>query len=98
MAALVTIDEARRHLNLTVSDMGADKGADIDGKAEAASEIVIDYIKRPDHGWTAETVPFHVKAAILLVLGALVADREGGDPLSDAVKGLLHRFRDPALA
>jgi hypothetical protein len=98
MPALVTADEARRHLNLTESDMDADKTADITAKAQAATDIVIDYIKRPDHGWDDATVPPLLKIAVLLVLGALADDREGGAPLSDAVKSLLHRYRDPALA
>jgi hypothetical protein len=99
MDALVTVDEARRHLRLTASNMeDADVAADVASKAQAATEIVIDYLKRPDHGWTEETTPFMVKSAILLVLGALFDDREGGDPLSDAVKSLLWRSRDPTLA
>ena len=99
MAALVTIDQARRHLRLTESDMeDADVATDVADKAEEATDIVIDYIKQPDHEWTTETVPWRVKAAILLVLGAIFHDREGGDPISDAVKSLLHRMRDPALA
>jgi hypothetical protein len=99
MAALVTLEEARRHLRLTPSNMeDADVAADVAGKAEAATDIVIDYIKKPAHGWTHDTAPWRAKAAILLVLGALFDDREGGDPLSEAVKSLLHRLRDPALA
>lgn len=99
MAALVTAEEARIHLRLTDSDIGdADIAATVDLQREAATEIVIDYIKRPDHGWTDEDVPFLVKAAILLTLGAIFDNREGGDPLSEAVKSLLRRYRDPALA
>lgn len=99
MAALVTEDEARRHLRLTESNMDdADMAADVVMKTEAATEIVIDYIKRPDHEWTDADAPFLIKAAIMLVLGALFDNREGGDPISEAVKSLLHRYRDPALA
>jgi hypothetical protein len=99
MAALVTTEEARTHLRLTEGDMGdADTAVTVTLYAEAATEIVIDYIKRPDHGWTDEDAPFLIKAAILLVTGALFDNREGGDPLSDAVKSLVQRYRDPALA
>lgn len=94
MAALVTLAEAKTHLRVLADD----QDSDITAKALAASDIVIDYIKRPDHGWTDVTVPALVKSAILLVLGALFDDREGGDPISDAVKSILHRLRDPALA
>ena len=66
-----------------------------------ASAIVIDYLKRPDHGWDAETVPFHIKAAILHVLKRLYDDRDGemdGGPLPPHVQALLARDRDPALS
>lgn len=69
--------------------------------ADEASAVVIDYIKRPDHGWDATTVPFHVKAAIRHVLMRLHEDRaaemEGG-PFPAHIKSLLDRDRDPALA
>lgn len=97
MPALVTIEQARRHLRLTVDDMDTDTAADVATKSETASEIVIDYIKRPAHGWTADTVPGVVRAAILLTLAALFEDRETAT-VSEPVKNLLHRFRDPALA
>lgn len=90
---LITLAEAKVHLR--IFDDGSD--ADISLKGRAASEIVIDYIKRPDHGWTAETAPKLVKAATLLVLGALFEEREGGDPISDAVQNILWRHRDPTL-
>lgn len=100
MDPLISTDAARRHLRLSASDMTvADTAADVADKAKDATGIIIDYLKRPDHGWTVETVPFPVKAAILLVLTALFEDREGQqDPISDAVKSLLARLRDPAVA
>lgn len=66
-----------------------------------ATAIVIDYIKRPDHGWTVQNVPFHVKAAILHVLKRLYDDRDAemeGGPFPAHIKSLLDRDRDPALA
>lgn len=98
MAALVTIEEARRHLKLTTSNMAdADVAADVADKAEAATDIVIDYIKQPDHEWTDADAPALIKAAVLLVLGDLFDNREAAT-ISDPVKNLLHRYRDPALA
>ena len=69
--------------------------------ADEASAIVIDYIKRPDHGWDVATVPFHVKAAIRHVLMRLHEDRSAemdGGPFPAHIKSLLDRDRDPALA
>ena len=69
--------------------------------ADQATGIVIDYIKRPDHGWTTKTVPFHVRAAILHVLKRLYDDRDAemdGGPFPAHIKSLLDRDRDPALA
>jgi hypothetical protein len=93
MAALVTLAEAQTELRQPNPAFAADIGK----KAEMASELVIDYIKRPDHGWTDETVPLVVKAAILAVLQILY-DEPNGDPLNGNVRRMLHRFRDPALA
>lgn len=93
MAALVTLAEAKSHLRVLNSDQDTDIGM----KAEAASDIVTDYIKRPDHEWTDADAPALIKAAILLVLGDLFNDREGAG-LSEGVKAILHRYRDPALA
>ncbi|GJD41313.1 head-tail connector protein [Methylobacterium bullatum] len=95
MPALISLETAKRHLLIDYDD----RDEDIQAKAEEATDIVVDYLKRPDHGWTFETVPGRVRAAILLTLGVIYEDREGQvDPLSDAVRSLLHRMRDPALA
>lgn len=93
MAALVTLAEAKAHLRI----LSTDQDGLIGTQANAATDIVIDYIKRPDHGWTDGTAPPLVKAAILLVLGGLFAEREGAT-ITDGVKSILHRYRDPALA
>ncbi len=100
MAALITTDAARRQLRLTQSDLEvADVAADVAEKAVDATGIVIDYLKRPEHGWTAETVPQPVRSAILLVLTTIYEYRGGEvEPISDAVKSILARMRDPALA
>ncbi|AHE56015.1 head-tail connector protein [Sphingomonas sanxanigenens] len=93
MVALVTLAEAKAHLRI----LSNDEDADIDLKREGASDIIVDYIKRPEHGWTAETAPALVKSAVLLMLGALFADRETAE-IPSGVKAILWRYRDPALA
>lgn len=68
---------------------------------DQASAMIVDYIKRPEHGWTVETVPAHVQAAIFHVLKRLYDDRDSeleGGPMPDHVKAILWRERDPALA
>lgn len=75
----------------------------------AASAIVLDYLKMdslPDAWNEAEGspsgtgVPENVKAATLLVLAELDRNRDasGADCLSDAVRALLVRLRNPSIA
>lgn len=95
MAALVTLDEVKNRLRIDFND----DDVDVLAMAEEATDIVIGYIKKPDHEWTENAVPFRIKAAILLVVSRLYESRDGeGEILTDAVKSLLHRDRDPALA
>jgi len=95
MAALITLQEAKAQLAILSDDQDATISLD----AEMATDIVMGYIKKDavELEWTDETVPFRIKAAIILVLRALFFEDEG-EPLSDAAKALLHRDRDPALA
>lgn len=93
MASLLKLSEAR--LNLRIIDESSDEELAL--KSEMASAIVVDFIKRPNHGWTEDTAPYLVKAAIALVLQSLFDDL-GTDPLTDGVKSILHRFRDPTIA
>jgi len=96
--ALITLEQAKRQLRIDHDD----DNADLLLKMEQASAIVVDYIKRPDHGWTEETVPPLVQAAILIVLTDLYDRRNGTDKddvlLSKPVRDILERFRDPAFA
>lgn len=88
MTMLVDLDAAKGHLKMD-SDV-ADE--DIARAITQASAIILDYCKltvAPD------PVPEFVQAATLLAVEALF---DGGDPLSDVVVRLLHRYRDPALA
>lgn len=99
---LVSFNRALSHLRV---EAGEDDDA-IKDLVDAASGAVMDYLKRPiPSDWTLETddapstVPGPIRAAVLLVLGALYADREGGiNPISPAVEALLERQRDPAVA
>ena len=65
-----------------------------------AEATVIDYLKRPDHGWTEETLPGEVRAAIVRV-AVLMLDQTTSDKpvqfIDEGVVALLERHRDPAL-
>jgi hypothetical protein len=73
---VVTLDEAKAHLRVD----GADDDADITLKLAAAEDDVSRYLGRPvpwtDADGVEVPVPAAVKAAILLVLGDLYANRE----------------------
>lgn len=106
MIILITFAEGKEHLRV---DHNVDD-ADIQRKIDQATNIVLDYLKMRTvpSSWTGGTafsppgdgVPGTVKAATLLVLGELWENREASVAivLSDAVKSLLHRWRDPAMA
>jgi hypothetical protein len=97
--AFITKDQAKRHL-LVEYDA---RDADLEMKMQQAEEIVIDYFKRPAHGWTEANVPKTMQATILLVLAALFDDRDRsgeGDYLTPGgpVARLLSRHCNPAIA
>lgn len=63
--------------------------------------IVLDYLKVSEDSFLvgsppALDVPFHIEAAIMLTIEAIYD--KAGDPITDAVKSLLARSRDPAVA
>lgn len=111
-ATFITDEDAAGHLRLDlVTDANSpevvidDRLPDLHLKMIAAEAVVLDYLKVTGEDWTSETVPDVVRAAILLVLGALWEDRDGTEALGklmDARTGtvalLLMRLRDPALA
>ena len=68
----------------------------IDRLIENASVIVTDYVKVDDTAYDV-TLPRNVEQALLLVIRNLYK-REDEDPLTPAVRSLLHRERDPAIA
>ena len=94
---LIDLDSAKRHLRIT-NDAQDER---VHSKVVQASAIVRDYLKVDADEWdiddtSAAVLPYEIEAAALLVLEAL---HDGStEPLSDAVKSLLHRHRDPALA
>lgn len=102
MIPLVTLEQAKEHLHVTVSD----QDSDIEGKVLQASAIVLRHAKKdviPDE-WMINTsppsydIPYNIQAATLLQVGELYYKREAGiaNVLSDAVKALIDR--DPTLA
>jgi hypothetical protein len=109
--ALITLEQAKLQLRLTGT---TEHDSDIALKMEQATAIVVDYIKRPDHGWEAgspgspgggspqDDAEFTiVQAAILEVLTNLFFHRgdDGADgPITPRLESMLRRLRDPALA
>lgn len=91
MEPLVSVETVKTYLRL----VGPDYDAELGLKVVAATAIVIDYIKRPDHAWTQVDVPDVIMAAICEVVGNLMDERQA---LTEDVKALLWRFRDPAIA
>jgi hypothetical protein len=97
MTNLVDLETAKRHIRMD-EDFADDV---IYSKIEQASAIIVDYLKLDDPDiWDidsteSEEIPKVVEAATLLIIEALF---DGSDPLSDTVKNLVHRYRDPALA
>lgn len=96
MASLVTIDQAKRHLRIYHSDEDVDVGE----KVSQSSDIIIDYIKRPDHGWsdatngdppTPSNAPSLIQAAVLLQLGYLWENRGDGEAEFVQADGYLPR-------
>ena len=98
MTMLVTLDEAKAHLRID----GADSDGEITLLTEAASEVVLRYIKVPSEEEIPADGADSVKAATLLVLGNLF--RFGGDELNPetvlslSVRAVLHSLRTPTLS
>lgn len=60
-----------------------------------AEDIIADYLELSEP-YTSETVPYRVRTATLLVIQALYDSSD--DPLTVAVRSVLHRTRRPVLA
>ncbi len=104
---LITLEQAKAQIEMD-HDLSDDMLAE---KVLEASAIVLDFLKKDADLWqdssgVPQDVPLVVQAATKMVFGALFENREGGNevnqdvpqPLSQAVKDLLHRYRDPAMA
>lgn len=94
---LVDLQTAKEWLRVTHDD----EDLLIQALADQASALVVDFIKQPEHGWTVQTLPPHVQAAVFHVLKRLYDDRDGeleGGPLAPHIKDMLWRERDPAIA
>lgn len=89
--AYITTREARDRLRIEEAYAEEDLARMI-GEAE---DIVADYLKLLTN-YAVDDVPPRVRTATLLVIQALYDGDE--QPLSTAVRSLLHRLRDPALA
>ncbi len=114
MLKLITIKQAERQARQDITELEVQAILpDLEQKILAASAIVYNYLKIavPDFTspstegtlystWSITGVPYDVQQATLLVLSELWENREASNsnPLSDAVKALLHRYRDPAMA
>lgn len=101
--ALITLDQAKGQIQIT-HDQDDTKIAE---KLNEASAIVLDYLKKPGNCWQdnsgrPRSVPYLIQSAVKLVTAALYENADGNEnapqPLSQAVKDILARHRDPALA
>lgn len=94
MEALISIETLQYRGRIDMLDY------ELQRLADDATSIVIDYLKKPDHGWTLDTVPGEVRSAIVRV-AVLMFDQTTSDKpvqfIDEGVVSLLERHRDPAL-
>lgn len=112
MDALVTLDQAKKHLKRPLGPSQEDD--DLEMKVLQAQALVLEYLSdSTDATWTAtmdawtdDNLPLQVQAAILLQLGDLYRYRgdgpddtgsQNGD-LATGVKRCLYRLRTPVVA
>lgn len=103
---LFSLDQGKAHLRVDHDD----EDADISLKINAASSIVMNYLKLPlDHyqntAGEVVNVPFEVIAAAQIMLGYIFKDRDAAEMdkwqhgyLPFTVTSLLYPLRDPSLA
>jgi uncharacterized phage protein (predicted DNA packaging) len=101
--ALITVDQAKLHLRLDTDDhddLLEEIVSDVSG-------VILDYLKMDSTAYQTtdgepDDVPAAVKSAVKLGVSAMFENPEqlpdGPQVLSQTVKDLLHRLRDPALA
>lgn len=95
---IVDLEKAKLQLDLVNSD-NDDK---VTMALDAAVAIVIDYLKLPaetylDQSLGVYDMPTIVAQAVLLMTVSLF-NEPAVDPLNNAVRSILHRQRDPAIA
>lgn len=104
MPDLITLAQAKRHLNIEQARTDLDEHIEI--LISAASAVVMTHIKRDDlTEWQDEdsspptyTVPKDIIAACLIALGYLYQNREGAEEFPSAFYSLLEGWRDPTIA
>lgn len=102
-AKLVTLSQAKEHLNITLPE-GDPGDAEIQSKLDEAEETILNYLKKgASVDWVdPTTAPGPVTAAIKLMLGRLYIHR--GDDDEDGAKFwtridlLLARYHTPGIA
>lgn len=99
--ALVTVEVIKDRIR--VDEAFSD--SDLARMADEASGIIASYLKsRFDAAWTPETVPVHIRTAILLVVKSLHDDGQSAEIIAQMDKGegpiasILRRDRFPTLA
>lgn len=99
--SLVTMQEVKEWCEIDHDEIDAR----LEALAIGASEIILNYLKKPVDYWQDSAgepagVPGSVKYATLKVAAAMFENRDGSGPptLSQDVKDMIHRYRDPALA
>jgi hypothetical protein len=103
-AILLTLAQAKAHLGITLPP-GDPGDADLQLKLDQAEAVIRGYLKaKNDPGWTPDTVPPPVTAAILLLMAHLEINRGGEDEqqrdeaLWLSIDRLLAFHRDPTWA
>lgn len=105
LTPLLTLSQVKTHLRIEDND----HDIDLSDKIVQTTSIIYDFLKvtttpvawiNVDVSPAVTEIPALVQAAALLTVGELYMNRESSDAdvLSDAVKNLLRRSRDPALA
>lgn len=102
MVKLVTLEAVKRRQRIWHDD----DDADLDSMITQASDIILDYITKPETDWTDQTAPPLIQAAVLYQVGLMWADRGDTEPvyapadgyLDRRITSILHRYRKPIMA
>lgn len=87
MVKLVTLDAVKRRLRIFHDD----DDSDLEDMIAQATDVILNYISRPDLDWTTEPAPPLIQAAILFQVGLLWANRGDQEPDYGAADGYLDR-------